>query len=690
MPIHHLPPCRATVLVACSLALLLLSTGAAADPRDHDISVDDYFTLSATLDVAMSPDGEHVVFVDLRWEPESHKRNADLWIVHVKSGDTRRLTFDTAFDSRPRWSPDGRWIYFRSGRRRSGASAPYNGKGQVWRIGVDGEGLRAVTRIAGGISAFEVSADGGTIYYVTEKKHVEDPWRSLRSRFSTITYGHGVHEYNEIWSLDLGTWRARRLVAPKRVLVDFAVSPDDQRIAMITRPTEELISNEGWSTVDIWDRQTDKTTSLPDKLWRADAPSPYGWLESLAWSRDSGALAFAIDFDGYPAQLLVADFGAGEPRIQALDRPDELTLHSGVRPVWRGNTRNLLFVGEVRARSHVYQIDDASSARPKPGYAVTAGDVVVGVLSADRAGRTLAVTVSTATSFGDVYVASIRRGNSQLRRVSDTNPQVASWKLPTLEVVTWKSRDGVDVEGILELPYGHDRSKPLPMIVYLHGGPASSTKLRLRFWGYGRTLMAAKGYAVLAPNYRGSTGFGDKFLLDLIGHKNDIDIADILTGVDAMVERGVADPEKLGVMGWSNGGYLTNCVITHTDRFKAASSGAGVFDVAMQWGIEDTPGHVINYQGGLPWDTAEQLRQASPLYDANKIKTPTLIHVGENDPRVPQEHARALFRSLHQYLKVPTELLVYPGEGHGLSKYVHRRAKMTWDLAWFEKYVLGE
>ena len=157
-----------------------------------------------------------------------------------------------------------------------------------------------------------------------------------------------------------------------------------------------------------------------------------------------------------------------------------------------------------------------------------------------------------------------------------------------------------------------------------------------------------------------------------------------------MIDRGVADPTRLAVMGWSNGGYLTNCIITHDQRFKAASSGAGVFDMALQWGIEDTPGHVINYAEGLPWDVPEEMRRMSPLYDVNKITTPTLIHVGEDDARVPAQNSTALHRALHRYLDVPCELLIYPGEGHGLTTYKHRKAKLTWDVAWFDTYVLGK
>jgi dipeptidyl aminopeptidase/acylaminoacyl peptidase len=246
------------------------------------------------------------------------------------------------------------------------------------------------------------------------------------------------------------------------------------------------------------------------------------------------------------------------------------------------------------------------------------------------------------------------------------------------------------VEGILELPPGYKEGQRVPLIVEIHGGPTTATNFYLQSWIYGRTLLPAKGYAVLCPNYRGSTGYGDKFLTDLVGRENDLDINDILKGVDAMVERGIADPEKLGVMGWSNGGYLTNCIISKTNRFKAASSGAGIVDAVMEFGSNDEPAYTIAFKRGFPWSNPDGYHKASPTYYLDRIRTPTLIHVGGNDERCPPGQSRFLYRALKEYVKVPTELLVYPGEAHGLMKYRSRKAKMEWDLAWFDRYIRGQ
>lgn len=664
-----------------ALFLAALVALPAAAERTHDITIDDYYTLALPLSATWSPDGKWIAYVDLRWDADTKKRNGDIWLVDASTKKSRRLTFDPGFDSHPVFSPDSTQLYFQSGRA---------GKGQVWRVDLDGKNLKQVTRLASGVNSFHLGAKGDRLYLATPKKATDKPWKGLKQKFSALKYGHGVWTYTVIEVLDLNTWRLETLIDENRVLVGWDVAPDGKRIAMITRPTNELISNEGWSTVDVWDAKTGKVTSLADKAWRDDAPSPYGWLDAPSWSADSRALAFTVDFDGYPGELFVANFATdGSHTLHKLARPNGSTLNSGATPQWRGTSKDLLYGCERRARVRVCMTPGADSAGAT-GYALTGGDVVVGAFDVDDAGENLAFTLSSPTTFGDVYRSEIRKDNPEHTQLTVSNPQTADWKLPPMKVVSWKSTDGETVEGILTLPPGADPKKPLPMLVYIHGGPASSAKYRLRYWGYGRTIMAAKGYATFSPNYRGSTGYGDKFLVDLIGRKNDIDVKDILSGVDAMVAQGVADKDKLGVMGWSNGGYLTNCIITQTTRFKAASSGAGVFDTAMQWMIEDTPGHVVNYQKGLPWENPESMRRSSPLYSVDKVKTPTLIHVGEDDPRVPLAHSKALHRSLHQYLKVPVELVIYPKTGHSLSKWTHRRAKMEWDLAWFKKYILAE
>jgi len=677
-------------LVVAAISATLPSPSPAAE-RTHPITLDDYFTLALVDKAALSPRGTYVAYTELRWDEDLNKRNYDLWVVEPKTGDVTRLTFDPAADDHATWSPDETWIYFTTSRERDEKEAPYNGKTQVWRVAPTGGEIFPVTRLEEGVDGFALSADGHTLYYTTGQKHyVKDEWESLRREFPDVEYGDGVITASQLWSLDLRTWRSRKLVDEGRVIVDFSVSPDERHIALLTRPDNELISNEGWSTVDLYDAATGSLTTLPDRQWREDAPSPYGWLLSPRWSSDSKALAFHVGFDGYPAEIFVVHLtedGAGA--IDKVVRPDEVSAESDME--WMPGTHTLCFLADDHARERVYAVPGIEPGRQKAGYALTPGDVVITDFSFGDDGTSLSAVMSSLDHTDEVYLFENPGPRARPRRLTHLNPQMDTWKLPQISLVRWTSPDGTPVEGVLELPPDYEEGDgPLPLVVELHGGPTDASRYEFRYWIYGRTLFAAQGWALLSPNYRGSTGYGDTFLVELIGHENDRDVADILSGVDMLIEKGIADPERMAVMGWSNGGFLTNCVVTHDARFKAGSSGAGVFDQVMQWEIEDTPGHVINYMQGLPWENPGEMHRASPLYQVDKVKAAMLIHVGGNDPRVPPQQSKAFHRALHRYLDVPTELIVYPGAGHGLTKYDQRKAKLTWDHRWFDHYVLGK
>jgi dipeptidyl aminopeptidase/acylaminoacyl peptidase len=659
---------------------------AEAPKRDHDITVDDYFTLATLFECAISPDGKQVAYTEGRWQKSTDDRKADLWVVEVsKPGAARRLTSDRAGDRKPQWSSDGKTLYFLGNRKREGEKRPpYDGKTQVWKVAVAGGEPSEVTRIDDSVTMYTLGSDGKSLYYVTETNHVADEWKNLRETFKDVEYGHGVDKVSQVWKLDLQNWRVEKLIDDKRYIHDLAISPDGRRLAMFTTPDDKVVSFEGKSRVDVYDAQTKTITAIPDKIFRADAASPYGWLEHLDWSTDGSKLAFNVIFDGYPAEIIVAEFGGLVPTVSRITRPKGFMVKGYGSPVaWRGKSE-LSFLGEEKGRVRLCSVD-VSDGKSGDIKVLTPGDVVVQSLSVNATGGT-ALILNGPTTFEDIYV--LDKGE-KLTQLTDSNPQSATWKLPRLSVVSWKGANGDPVEGILELP-PDNQGQPMPLVVCIHGGPTAADYYHLQFWIYGRVLLPAKGYAVLCPNYRGSTGYGDKFLTDLIGRENDLDVADILKGVDYLIEKGIVDPNKLGVSGWSNGGYLTNCIITKDQRFKAASSGAGIVDTIMEWGANDEPAYANVFKKGFPWNASENYHKASSTYQLDKVRTPTLIHVGGSDDRCPPAQSRMLYRALKEYVKVPTELCVYPGESHGLMKYKNRQAKMEWDLAWFDRYILGK
>jgi dipeptidyl aminopeptidase/acylaminoacyl peptidase len=676
--------------LAAFLVPLLTAAALAEGPaRNHDVTLDDYFTLAGVTEAVPSPDGTLVAYAEARWQASTDDRKSDLWLADAATGRARRLTFDRADDRSLAWAPDGRSLYFLGGRKREGERRPpYDGTTQVWQVAAEGGEPRAVTHVEGGVRAWELARDGRSLYYLLDRDDEQGEWKDLRGQFKEVVPADAVRKVSVVWKLDLQTWRATKLIDEVRYVHEMSVAPGGRRVALITAPDERVVSFEGRSRVDVFDVAAGKCTPLPDKLWRQEAPSPYAWLEGLAWSPDGRHLAFNTIFDGYPAEAIVAEWPGGRPNTFRLRRPDGASVRGYGSPLqWRA-PGCLCVILEEKARARLCEVTDVGGGKQGSVRVLTPGDVAVSAFRWNAAGERGAVVLADPGHFPDVHLMT---PGGEPRRLTDVNPQAASWKMPRTSVVSWKGARGDTVEGVLELPPDSAEGKPVPLVVDLHGGPTAANTFAAEYRIYtGRTLLPARGYAVLSPNYRGSTGYGDKFLTDLVGQENGVEVEDILAGVDALVERGVADRDRLAVMGWSNGGYLTNCVIAKTTRFKAASSGAGIVDTVMEWGTNDEPAYMVALKGGLPWSRPDVFRRTSPTYALDKVRTPTIIHVGGSDERCPPPHSRMLYRALSEYNHVPTQLLVYPGEPHGLRKYRHHKAKLSWDLAWFDRHVLGK
>ncbi|OWK38087.1 alpha/beta hydrolase family protein [Fimbriiglobus ruber] len=675
---HH---CRTAVLV---IALAAAFAPARAD--GHDVTPEDYFTLNAITGFAVAPDGKSVAYTEARWEATDDARKTDLWTVGI---DTQprpvRLTFDRANDRNPKWAGDGKAVYVLANRKREGEKKPpYDGTTQVWRVPVDGGAPRAVTRVEGGIVAYDYSPKTESLFYATDSTAPDtDEFAKLRAKFDKVEYGSGNRKVSEIHRLNLETWRTEKVIAENRYVREFDATADGSRVAMITAPDDTVVVSEGQSRVDVWDSSTNKVTTT-DESWKKTAGSKYPWLEGLAWNLAGTRLAFCTVFDGYPAEVIIEDQDKGPWTATRVKRPEGVQIRGYGSPLRWLDDRALAYLGEKHGTVDVYGFGVNShdtTGIPRPG-------VVVSMFEVTPTGGAITFE-ATGASFPD-----LRERGPDGKKITDLNPHTKDWQIPSVKHVTWKAPDGATVGGVLELPPGYKKGTKLPLVVGIHGGPTSSSKAELIFDPHnGRLYFAARGYAALYPNYRGSVGYGDKFLTDLIGNENDLDVKDILAGIDHLVTEGIADPDRVAVMGWSNGGYLTNCLITLKDppvKFKAASSGAGIVDTVAEWGFNDEPAYALVFKRGLPWEQPDLYHKTSPTYGLGNVTTPTLIHVGGGDERCPPGHSRMLHRALKEYKKVPTELVVYSGEPHGLTKMTNRKAKMEWDLAWFDKYVLGK
>ena len=692
---------------------LLLAVPLAAQERTHTVVPDDYFTLNTITEIAVSPDGKHVAYALAVWDKAEDNRKSDLWVIGtVDKEKPTKLTFDRANDRHPKWSADGKHLYFLGNRKKAAETKPpFDGTTQIWRVAADGTGeVHPITREVGGVSGYDYAAKADALFFSKDKEHADDDeFAKLRAK-AKLEYGHGVRKVSEIHKLDVRTREKQKLVDDTRYVRSFAVTQDGKKIALVSAFDDSVVKSEGESRVDVWSQEDGRIHTPPTDAYRKNPKnSPYAWLENLSWNPEGSFLAFTAVHDAYPAEVVVISHPTSdEPKVSLVNRQytklevandSSLTewhvagYGRGINSVlqWSQTQLETLYVlTETRAGTEV-RVVDTGFDRNQPllrefwhninGFHFAGGAPFLAVV---RAGR---------DSFPEIrgYTLEHKKSPSVNSLYYDPNPHTRNWRGLATSVFSCKAPDGTRVSGVVEFPPNSGWKRKLPLIVAIHGGPTTSTKMEASFDPHnGRLYLSSAGYMVLLPNYRGSTGSGDKFVTDLIGRENDIEVKDILALIQGMIDEGHVDPERIGVMGWSNGGYLTNCLITLKDspvKFKAASSGAGIVDTVAEWGFNDEPAYPIVFKKGLPWEQPEIYKNTSPTYQLGNVKTPTLIHVGGGDERCPPGHSRMLYRALKENLKVPTELIVYPGEPHGLTKMSNRKAKMEWDLAWFDKYL---
>jgi dipeptidyl aminopeptidase/acylaminoacyl peptidase len=669
------------------LLVAAVRVSAAPPERTHDITPADYASVNTITEISLSPDGKQVAYCLATWDKKSDKRATELWVVDTDGkGKPKQLTNDRANDSHPKWSADGKAIYVLATRGEKGKA-----KQQVWKVPLDGK-PEQVTKISGGVAGFDYAPKADTVFYTADATATEDgDFAELRKKYGKIDYGHGKRTVSELFAVSDGGKEIKKLVANQRYIREFAVTRDGKKIAMVTAYDDSVVKSEGESRVDVW--EGGKVVTPPTDVYRAKAASPYAWLESLAWNPDGTRFAFCAIFDAYPTEVIIGELKGGEWTTDRIDRGNLQVRGYGSPLSWQspdviGYIAETGFVNNFSAV--IIAANLSSGVRRMTGH--TGAIYGFGWLPTEPGSdlTPIAAILGTPASFADVRILGSKEKTPPT--LTDVNAHTKAWKCPSIRHIFWKAPDGTQVGGPLELPYGwKEGDKPLPLVVAIHGGPTTASYNDLRFDPHnGRLYFAAAGYAVLCPNYRGSTGYGDKFVTDLIGNENDLDVKDIVSGIQHLIKEGIADPERIAVMGWSNGGYLTNCLITLKDppvKIKAASSGAGIVDTVAEWGFNDEPAYPIVFKKGLPWEKPENYRKTSPTYGLGNVTTPTLIHVGGSDPRCPPGHSRMLYRALKEYRKVPTQLCEYPGQPHGLGTLSFRTAKMEWDLAWFEKYL---
>jgi len=663
-----------------------VTTTGLAQPRP--VTVDDVLELKGVSSPMVSPDGTRVLYTVRAWEPASDKEpnqresRTRVWMVPVAGGPGRQITFGQRGDSQPQWSPDGRSISFLSARGTgTGEDAP---RPQVYVMRSDGGEARRVTDAKEGVATYAWAPDSRRIAFVATEPRSSDETAKVRSRDDERVF-EGDLRYRHVWLVEIADSSvATPITSGQDYTVDagpLSWSPDGSRIVFSAGLTSMLRDER--QDVYIAEVATKQITKISTNFGRDSRPQ---------WSPDGTRIAWVADLntakpngDGTPAsqitqsRLMIYDVAA---RVIKDASSPSFDLEAAT-PQWSRDGSHIIFATGQRAYTTVFSYD-ITAAR----YTALTERRTLQLGSQSRDGAVIAVLQDSPESPNDVYVTGpdFRTFN----RLTTTNPQAAQFALGASEVVTWKS-DGWTVEGVLLKPVGFEAGKRYPLLVVAHGGPAGAFVNNYRVGGLeGGQLWAGQGWAVFYPNPRGSTNYGEKFLRANINDWGGGDYRDIMTGIDALVARGIADSDKLALIGWSYGGYMTAWSITQTARFKAAMVGAGLTNLWSMYGTNDIPNVLIGYFGGQAGPERLPLyMERSAMTRIDKVVTPTLILHGGSDERVPIGQAQELFRGLKDRGKA-TELVFYPREGHGITEYYHQKDRLTRIQDWISRYTLGE
>ncbi|MGA7673044.1 MAG: prolyl oligopeptidase family serine peptidase, partial [Nitrolancea sp.] len=536
-----------------------------------------------------------------------------IWLASVGEGDARQFTSGSGRDDNPRWSPDGKSLAFLSERAEPGRRDLY----RIPRGGGEAEPLIHRKR---GIERFAWSPDGGRLAFLCPDDPDDEDERREKERDDAEVYGERW-PLNRLRLFDLSTRETRTLSTEDLHLTELVWSPDGRRIAYAARPTPELESGVRSRVAVIPVDGEGKSIQLAVD----GGYTPH----DLCWGADSDSLLFVGGHDPQPqgsftVYMVPAD-GSGKARVVGPSRDDECCV-IGLRSV-PGSKRFAMLVAEGLT-TRVEWLDPESGERDVL-YGYPDGDVVNADAVMCDGSPVLTVVRSSGSQPPEIYVGT----PDNLRQASDHHAPLREFEFGTQEPFYWNAPDGLQIDGVLIRP-PRAADGPSPMVTLVHGGPygRSSNGWNLRPLGWAQYL-AAHGYAVLMPNYRGGAGRGHRFAINARGNVGEGDFPDVLSGVDAAIERGIADPDRLGIGGWSQGGFMTAWAVGHTNRFKAGVMGAGVSDWNMMTLTSDLPTFEAVLGGSRPWDGIDRDRAAevSPIYFAATAVTPLLMLHGKND-----------------------------------------------------------
>jgi len=636
------------------------------------LTVDDLFEIQRVGDPQVSPDGQWVAFTVRSTSLEDESSETRIWMISADGGEAIPMTAKGSSASQPRWSPDGQFLSFTASRNGS--------RTQVWTLNRNGGEAVQLTKLEQGISSYAWSPDATKLLLTIrdpeeqaedEESDTPKPWVIDRLQFKRDGTGYLTgNRHTHLYVFDLASEEITQITSGDFDESQAVWSPDGSRVAFVSNRTD---NPDGNSNSDIWVVAADNTDRGETLL---QITTNTGSDRSPAWSPDGQSIAYVTvtqpELIWYATNhLAVASANGGEERVltASLDR-------NVGSPHYSSNGRSIYFGLEDSGENHLANIETSSGRITRP---------ISGQLSARSfnygPGGKIATLVSRTDLPGEVFLL---RG-SELEQITTVNEEfISGIRLAEVRNVQFPSSDGTEIEGFVYLPPGFDAGVRYPTLLRIHGGPVSQYSHSFNF---DAQLFAARGYVVVMTNPRGSSGYGQAFSHALWADWGNKDFEDVMAGVDYAIAQGYADPEKLGVGGWSYGGILTDHVITKTDRFKAAITGASEVLYVANYGHDH---YQLQWEGelGLPWENREAWERISPFNRVENIVTPTLIMGGEHDWNVPIQNSEQLYQALRR-LGRETQLVVYPGQSHGLRVPSYQKDRLERYLAWYDKYVKG-
>ena len=660
---------RLPVGVGLALLAVLAVPGAPETARAQPAgvpSIDALISLERAASPVISPDGRFVAYTLRRTNWDENEYETEIWLADLEAGTTRQLTSGAKSSTSPAWSPDGVRLAFASDR---------TDRRQVYVISRDGGEARAVTNTTDSIGRFAWSPDGRSIAY-TATESDEAARRTRERAWGAYRVIDAEHRMAHLRVVDLATGETRRLTDGAFTVGAFDWSPDGTRIAFDHRVNTDPAQG-GTADISVLTLSGGAVRPLVTQAGPDSNPK---------WSPDGTEVAFETSMASpayfYTNSAIGVVAAVGGPIRNVTPRFDE----DPSLVAWRAS--GIYFSASQRTRSYLFRLVPRSAevtrVVPMEGWIGSEFDL-------DRAGTRAVYAASSPDAFPELYTSALD-GSGPPRRLTDTGAQVKGWAQSTREVITWKSRDGTEIEGVLHKPAAVEAGRRYPLLVVIHGGPTgvsrpvpySSTRI------YPIDIWLGRGAVVLEPNYRGSAGYGEKFRSLNVRNLGVGDAWDVLSGVDALIAQGIADRDRVGVMGWSQGGYISAFLATHDSaRFKAISVGAGISNWMTYYVNTDIHPFTRQYLKATPWEDPEIYAKTSPMTYIKGASAPTLIQHGEADERVPPPNAFELYQGL-QDVGVTTKLIIYSGfggTGHGPTRPRSSRALMQHNLDWFDEHL---